>query len=339
MTLEEVERAARRAGAAVPVDLILPCGASLVPGHDDETLDLARRLTREARETGAFGALPTLLFFLAEAELFEGRPESAAAQAAEALQFALDSDQSLWVGQMRGFLAYLAATRGADEECRDHADAALASGNSGAPWARWALGLLELGAGRAEDALAHLDALARSPQNYHVSAVRSVPDLVEAAVRLRRPERVEEPLAWFERWAGHSGRPWADALVRRCHAMLAPDELAESLYTAALDLHAKQPRPWELARTQLLYGEWLRRGRRKAEARSPCAPPSRRSVNSAPGHGPSGPGPSSTRPVRPPAPSARPPPVRSPGSPRRRRRSSGSPRRGCRTGTSPRSSS
>ncbi|MFC5908534.1 helix-turn-helix transcriptional regulator, partial [Streptacidiphilus monticola] len=269
MTLEEVERAARRAGAAVPVDLILPCGASLVPGHDDETLDLARRLTREARETGAFGALPTLLFFLAEAELFEGRPESAAAQAAEALQFALDSDQSLWVGQMRGFLAYLAATRGADEECRDHADAALASGNSGAPWARWALGLLELGAGRAEDALAHLDALARSPQNYHVSAVRSVPDLVEAAVRLRRPERVEEPLAWFERWAGHSGRPWADALVRRCHAMLAPDELAESLYTAALDLHAKQPRPWELARTQLLYGEWLRRGRRKAEARSP----------------------------------------------------------------------
>ncbi|MEV4561738.1 AAA family ATPase [Kitasatospora sp. NPDC049285] len=269
VSLTTAERAARAAGAAVPVDLVLPCGVGLVPGHDDEVLDLARRLVREARETGAFGTLPTLLFFLAEAELFDGRPESATAQAAEALQLALDSDQSLWAGQLHGFLAYAAATRGAEEDCREHARAALAGGNSGAPWSRWALGVLELGAGRAEDALAQLDALARSPQHFHVSAVRSVPDLVEAAVRLRRPEQTAEPLARFERWAEHSGRPWARALVHRCHALLAPDELAEGLYRSALDLHAEQPRPWELARTRLLYGEWLRRGRRKAEARGP----------------------------------------------------------------------
>ncbi|MFC8722853.1 LuxR C-terminal-related transcriptional regulator, partial [Kitasatospora sp. NPDC057198] len=268
-TLPETERAARSAGAAVPVDLVLPCGAGLVPGHDAEVLDLSRRLVREAREGGAFGTLPTLLFFLAEAELFEGRPAAAADHAAEALRLARDTGQPLWTGQLHGFLAHLAAVRGESEPCREHAAAAFARGGAGAPWARWALGLLDLGAGRAEDAYGQLAALTGGAQAHHVSAVRAVPDLVEAAVRLRRGEECAEPLERFERWAERAGRPWARALVHRCHALLAPDEFAGELYRRALARHAEQPRPWELARTELLYGEWLRRSRRKAEARAP----------------------------------------------------------------------
>ncbi|GLW52323.1 ATP-binding protein [Kitasatospora phosalacinea] len=269
VTLGEAERAARAAGAAVPVDLVLPCGAGLVPGHDAEVLDLARRLVREAREGGAFGTLPTLLFFLAEAELFDGRPASAAEHAAEALQLALDSGQPLWTGQLHGFQAYLAAARGEAEPCAEQAAAAFARGGAGAPWARWALGLLDLGAGRAEDAYGHLAALTGGPFGYQVAAVRAVPDLVEAAVRLRRGEECAQALARFERWAEHADRPWARALVDRCRALLAPDEFAEELYLRALARHAEQPRPWERARTELLYGEWLRRCRRKAEARVP----------------------------------------------------------------------
>ncbi|RKE18585.1 AAA family ATPase [Streptomyces sp. TLI_171] len=268
-TLPEAERAARAAGAAVPVDLLLPCGAALVPGHDREALDLSRRLVREAREAGAFGTLPTLLFFLAEAELFDGRPGVAADHAAEALQLALDSGQPLWSGQLHGFLAHLAAVRGEEARCREHAAEAQARGGAGGPWARWALGVLELGAGRAEDALGQLAAIARGAHGFHVSATRSVPDLVEAAVRLRATEQLAEPLDRFERWAARSGQPWARALVHRCHALLAPDEWAEERFLAALAGHAEQPRPWEQARTELLYGEWLRRGRRKAEARAP----------------------------------------------------------------------
>ncbi|GLW70665.1 LuxR family transcriptional regulator [Kitasatospora phosalacinea] len=268
-TLPEAERAARAAGAAAPVDLVLPCGAGLVPGHDAEVLDLARRLVREAREGGAFGALPTLLFFLAEAELFDGRPAAAADHAAEALQLALDSGQPLWTGQLHGFQAYLAAARGEAEPCREQAAAAFARGGAGAPWARWALGLLDLGEGRAEDAHGHLAALTGGPFGYQVAAVRAVPDLVEAAVRLRRGEECAGALARFEQWAERADRPWARALVDRCHALLAPDEFAEELYLRALARHAEQPRPWEQARTELLYGEWLRRGRRRAEARVP----------------------------------------------------------------------
>ncbi|MFB7943992.1 LuxR C-terminal-related transcriptional regulator, partial [Kitasatospora phosalacinea] len=269
VTLGEAERAARAAGAAVPVDLVLPCGAGLVPGHDAEVLDLSRRLVREAREGGVLGTLPTLLFFLAEAELFDGRPASAAEHAAEALQLALDSGQPLWTGQLHGFQAYLAAARGEAEPCGEQAAAAFARGGAGVPWARWALGLLDLGAGRAEDAYGHLAALTGGPFGYQVAAVRAVPDLVEAAVRLRRGEECAQALARFERWAERADRPWARALVDRCRALLAPDEFAEELYLRALARHAEQPRPWERARTELLYGEWLRRGRRKAEARVP----------------------------------------------------------------------
>ncbi|MFJ5231741.1 AAA family ATPase [Kitasatospora sp. NPDC088391] len=272
--LPEAERAARAAGAAVPVDLVLPCGAALVPGHDEEVLDLSRRLVREARATGAFGTLPTLLFFLAEAELFDGRPGPAAEHAAEALALAEDSGQPLWAGQLHGFLAHLAALRGAEDACRAHAAEARARGGAGTPWAQWALGLLELGAGRAEDGYARLAALSGGAQHFQVAAIRSVPDLVEAAVRLRAvdPSAVEAlagPVARFERWAAHSGRPWARALVHRCRALLAPDELAERCYRDALAAHAEQPRPWEQARTELLHGEWLRRARRKTEARAP----------------------------------------------------------------------
>jgi len=58
------------------------------------------------------------------------------------------------------------------------------------------------------------------------------------------------------------GQDWARALVYRCEAMLSGEE---SSFRAAIDLGA---RPFEQARTELLYGEWLRRGKRKAEARS-----------------------------------------------------------------------
>jgi len=102
---------------------------------------------------------------------------------------------------------------------------------------------------------------------HHISATRSVPDLVEAAVRLGVPERAEDSLARFEQWAHRSQQGWAQALVARCHALRAPDADAEAYYVQALDAHDPYRRPMESARTALLYGEWLRRARRKSEAR------------------------------------------------------------------------
>jgi DNA-binding CsgD family transcriptional regulator len=85
---------------------------------------------------------------------------------------------------------------------------------------------------------------------------------VEAAVRLGAPERATRAFAHYREWARYTRRPWAEALVLRCRALI---EDSEEHFTAALTLEG---RPFEQARTELLYGEWLRRTRRKADART-----------------------------------------------------------------------
>ncbi|MFD4907125.1 ATP-binding protein [Kitasatospora purpeofusca] len=263
--------AARKAGAESPVDLVQLCGATLVLGRDHETLELAAELTAEARAKGTVGVLPTLQFFLAEAELFHGRHRDAEVTATEGLALARDTGQAQWTSQLASLLACLAAFAGDDQRCAELAAAALVPGSAapaaGEPWAHWALALLDLGRGRAAAAADRLHALTTGPYRHHVGATRAVPDLVEAAVRLGEPERAAEPYERFARWAGAAGTPWAEALRLRCQALLGPDEFAETAYRAALDLHEGVHRPFERARTALLYGEWLRRERRRTDAR------------------------------------------------------------------------
>ncbi|MBV6696920.1 AAA family ATPase [Kitasatospora aureofaciens] len=266
--------AARKAGAETPADLVQLCGAALVLGRDDETAELGGELVAEARAKGAVGVLPTLQFFLAEAELFHGRHRDAEITATEALALARDTGQHQWVSQLTALLAYLAALAGTTDTCTELATAALtttgpqtAAPASGEPWAHWALALLDLGHGRAADAADRLHTLTTGRYRHHVSATRAVPDLVEAAVRLGTPDRAAAPYERFARWTAAADRPWAHALRLRCQALLGPDELAESAYRAALDLHEGTHRPFEQARTALLYGEWLRRARRRTDAR------------------------------------------------------------------------
>ncbi|MEZ0068678.1 DNA-binding CsgD family transcriptional regulator [Streptacidiphilus sp. MAP12-20] len=274
-TLAGTLAAARAGGAVVPVDLVQACGAALTAGFDEEALAVTEEVAMEARASGVLAVLPPLLIALAESELFQGRPAQARAHAEEALALAADIQQVQWATSLHSLLGYLAAQRGEEDACHAALRAAdaeargSASAQAGAPWRQWAEGLLDLGQGRAEEALKTLDALVRGPDRAHVLALRAVPDAVEAAVRLRQGASLAEPLERFERWAARSQREWARALVLRCHALLASDDAAEQLYLDALALHAGAGRPWEEARTALLYGEWLRRARRKAEARTP----------------------------------------------------------------------
>ncbi|KJS60805.1 ATP-binding protein [Streptomyces rubellomurinus] len=273
--VRETAEAARRAGAESPVDLVQLCGATLVLGRDEETAELAAELVAEARAKGTVGVLPTLQFFLAEAELFHGRHQDAEVTATEALALARDTGQHQWVSQLTALLAYLAALDGRTEpSAASLAATALtttgpqtAAPAAGHPWAHWALALHDLGQGRAGAAADRLHTLTTGPHRHHVSATRAVPDLVEAAVRLGTPERAAEPYERFARWTAAADRPWTAALRLRCQALLGPDELAEAAYRAALDLHATTNRPFEQARTALLYGEWLRRTRRRTDAR------------------------------------------------------------------------
>jgi DNA-binding CsgD family transcriptional regulator len=259
----EAERASREHHR----ELVVVCGLQLATGQDLRAHHLSETLVAESRTHGRIGWLPNLLFIRAETQLLHGQHRDAAASVAEASRIAADTGQQQWTSQLTSVLAYLAAIGGDERRCRELTEPALGGAQDpGLPRATWALGLLDLGLGRAGAALDRLVALASGSTSYGVSSTRCVPDLVEAAVRAGEPARATEPLRRFSAWAERTGQSWARALVSRCEALLAPGDQAERYFQDALERHRDDHRPFDQARTDLLYGEWLRRERRKAEA-------------------------------------------------------------------------
>jgi DNA-binding CsgD family transcriptional regulator len=267
--LPELVTQARTAQAEDPFGLTFVAMVSLVTGLNWDARDILTGLAAEARAQGKIGWLPTILTCLAQTLVFDGRLGDGLTMASEARQIARDTGQSQWGSEASAICAYLAAIDGDEQRCRRLVDAALAEPANRitavtTPWVSWALGVLDLGRGRADDALSQLETITRGPARYHASALRSIPDLVEAAVRLGQPQLAGAQLARFSGWVKQADASGTDALAERCRALLAVTEDAEQHYLAALNLHEPS---FEQARTQLLYGTWLRRSRRKAEAR------------------------------------------------------------------------
>jgi len=256
-----------------PRGLTAVAACALVVGRDEVAAEITRSLIADSRNRGIMGWLPAGLTYLATAEMCLGEHRDAVVHGTEALRAARDTGQHKWVNHACGPLAYLAAVAGDVPRCREHARTAMAPlaadlAQPAVAWAQAALALLDLGQGRPDEALALLDAVISGPARFMVGALRSAPDHVEAAVRSGRTKRAAEPLGRFATWAAQMSQPWADALVERCRALIAPDSTAEAHYQAALECHQAQPRSFDQARTQLVYGEWLRRLRRKNEARA-----------------------------------------------------------------------
>jgi DNA-binding CsgD family transcriptional regulator len=195
------------------------------------------------------------------------------ASASEGLRLARDTGNDTSACRHLTTLAHVAALRGDEDACRGHAAEALERATArglGLPatLAGYTLALLDLGLGRAAEALARLRRLldAGPGEGSPFFAVYTVPDLVEAAVRSGRPEAAAAPLAAFEQLAALSGGSEWQAQLDRCHGLLGPEETAADRFEAALRRH--EGRPFDLARTELVYGEALRRARRRGEARA-----------------------------------------------------------------------
>ncbi|GLY70133.1 LuxR family transcriptional regulator [Amycolatopsis taiwanensis] len=262
-------RAARTASANLR-GLLLTVAAALVLGDDARAAELAAAVSRTARHQGRIGLLAPALVYLAWTRFTLGNHRDALTMAAEAARMAQDTEQHEWHSQANSVLACLAAVTGDQQRCRETAKVAIRDATTpnsiGALAGRWALGLLELGLGRAGTALAHLETFTQGTLRCQLPIIRSTPDLIESAVRLGEPARAAEPFDRLAAFAAHSGQPWLNALVLRCTALLATDEDAEQHYLGALALR-DDTHPMDAARTQLLYGEWLRRARRRSDAR------------------------------------------------------------------------
>ncbi|WP_306205513.1 LuxR family transcriptional regulator [Actinoplanes sp. RD1] len=132
--------------------------------------------------------------------------------------------------------------------------------------ARRGLMVLALGTGRYPEAQAVGELiLAENPPHYLGTAL---PDLIEAAVRNGKPAVAERALAELRLRAGASSTPWALGLLARSEAIAAADQEAEALFREAIEQLEKTPVATDRGRTHLLYGEWLRRQRRRGEARA-----------------------------------------------------------------------
>ncbi|WP_280361574.1 AAA family ATPase [Nocardia wallacei] len=233
---------------------------------------LSRLAIRHARRLGTPVYLVSALRQAADDESASGHFDSAEALAEEGLQVAEATGQRNAILGFRGCLVVLAALRGREQQARSSARELIADAlGQGAMdaviAARRALGLLDLAAGRPEQALVHLGPLFDGSSC--VSAMVNVPDLVEAAVQLDRPALAAEPLALFSRWAKAIDALEPNALVARCRALLSPPEDATTEFLQAVELHERGDQPLETARTLLLFGRHLRRRRRRSQARAP----------------------------------------------------------------------
>jgi DNA-binding CsgD family transcriptional regulator len=129
-----------------------------------------------------------------------------------------------------------------------------------------ATAVLHIGLGRYSDALraAHR----ASEETYQpLSLQLALPDLVEAAVRTGRQELAREALERLSAMTTVAGSDWATGLVARSRALLSGGHDAEHCYTEAIERFSRTLLRPELARTRLLYGEWLTGEGRRADAR------------------------------------------------------------------------
>ena len=92
-------------------------------------------------------------------------------------------------------------------------------------------------------------------------------ELVEASARSDRPRVAAAALAQLGERTHAAGTGWALGIEARSRALLSAGPAAEALYEEAIDRLAGSRIAVHLARTHLLYGEWLRRENRRVEAR------------------------------------------------------------------------
>ncbi|HEX3428711.1 MAG TPA: LuxR C-terminal-related transcriptional regulator [Candidatus Limnocylindrales bacterium] len=237
---------------------------------DYESWDsLTAKQIRAARLAGALAQLPLALTTRVGVEIFAGDLEAAASLLDELDVLAASTDPR--VVPRYGFLT-VAAFRGREPEFLDVFERSAAEFNArgeglGLTLAYWVRAALYNGLGRYDEAFAAATESSLNPRELWFSTYGLV-ELIEAASRSGREERGREAVKALAESTGASATPWALAVEARSRALLQEGDSAESLYREAIDRLEPTRLRLDLARSHLLYGEWLRRGRRRLDARA-----------------------------------------------------------------------
>ena len=231
---------------------------------DDDTWDvLTARHVEMARHYGALSELALALESRTYVHLFAGElgPAALLVEEAGAITEAIGSGLPPFAAL--GLLAWQG--RRAEVRALMHTEAISRREGGGVGVAQFAVALLENGLGHYDDALVIAEQAAEHRAEV-ASTKWALVELIEAAVR-SGSDAGAEALRALTVMTQASGTDWALGLEARSRALLNQTQNAESLYREAIERLGRTQVRAELARAHLLYGEWLRRERRRLDAR------------------------------------------------------------------------
>ena len=243
-------------------------GHAAVDLWDDETWQaVATRQVKLARETGALAVLPLALIQRIAAHTFAG--ERAAARSlneelevvTEAIGIHLPPYGALliaaWGGREDETLELIETTR----------KEVLARGEGvGLTITHWASAVLYNGLARYDEAFAAAELASEHPEDLGFSNW-GLAEMIVAGVRSGNAKRAAEAAQRLSELTLASGTDWALGIEARSLALLSEGETADRLYREAIERLGRTRIRVELARAHLQYGEWLRRERRRVDAR------------------------------------------------------------------------
>jgi DNA-binding CsgD family transcriptional regulator len=244
---------------------LLGCGCWVAGalGDDQRLHEVAFRVEKLARDQGALVALSNALIFLGLAEVSAGSLVEADTYFAQSSAIVDDRRRPSIVGEVM-----VQAWRGHEDARQQAAVVARDAAERGQGWAlpfvEYSVTVWELGRGSYEAALES------APRQYWDNPFFdsiATPEVVEAAVRGGDPALAREKVASFSERALTNGTPLALGQLARVRALVAADGETEALYRRAISLLNQSRSISQLARTRLLYGEWLRRANRRVDAR------------------------------------------------------------------------
>ena len=234
----------------------------------DSGLEIGARAVQLARDSGALEVLAVVDNACGQAWAFGGDFASAGVLVAE-----VEAVKEATGTRIAPHAALaLAALRGREAEAAALIDGIIVDATAGGQgtaiqYAYWAKSVLMNGLGRYEDALAAATVASEHTPELYIAAW-ALSELVESATRTENADLAGRALARLSAHTENCDSDWALGLLARSRAQVSPPELAEPLYREAITrLGRTRLRP-ELARAQLLFGEWLRRTNRRVDARS-----------------------------------------------------------------------
>ena len=244
-----------------------------------EEFNRARRLldelTLEARRLGNVALLVQALVLQADVGYRTGSWQAARLDASEAVELAQDADQEVILPYALATSAILDVMSGEEERAKDNAERARDLAREHGLWvveesAGFALGLLDLNAGRLEQAVLRLKPLAAvtfAAGRREPAVTLWAADLIEALILLNRHDEAVRALNSLADQAHDDGGNWARGVVGRYQGALAAEADFERDFETAIEHHLAAAMPFELARTRLCYGERLRCAGRRIGAR------------------------------------------------------------------------